>query len=70
MSFDPYRAARQFERMLPDIGEQNRLRATDPERYREYMKQLAYKRPVVSEGRLIATIHYYPDEERVVVEHH
>ena len=69
---DIYRANRQFERFLMDLGHDlseppdDRKTLEDMQRYPK--KRLSPIDP--EEGTLIATIHYFPDEERVEVERH
>ena len=62
MSTNPYRASRRFERMSLEIGEQNRLRGRDPEKYREHMRRLTQRRPSTSGGKVISEINYIFDE--------
>ena len=68
---DVYRANRRFERMLPGIAEQERLRTTDPEKYQEHMRRLSTQPFNHNEGILISSIderwHTGPNGERVCI---
>ena len=59
---DYHRANRRFEMAFPGIAEQERLRSTDPERYRQYMdsmrRQAEQRNSQEPEGELVATIIY------------
>ena len=63
---DSYRAIRQFERMLPGLADDDRLKVTDPEAYRRKMRN-----PTVIDtktSRLIAEVVYDNKNETVTIE--
>jgi len=67
------RAVRQLQFGSVELATQEHLRATDPERYREHMRQIVdpqspYSQIDRSQARLIGTFVYDPDAQTVTFE--
>ena len=65
---DIHSAYRRFERMLPEIANQESLRATNPKEYELHMKSLNSSSINLLEGKLIAEIIYVFDKKGNLIE--
>ena len=61
-------AYRRFERMFPEIANQESLRVTNPKEYELHMKSLNSSSRSSSEGKLIAEIIYVFDKKGNLIE--
>jgi hypothetical protein len=60
-----HEATRRFEMMFPEIGDQERLRATDPEKYEQHMNQLRNEPVDMGDCKIVAIIIYDPKNRTI-----